>query len=313
MLTTRLLRELRIDPATHPHGAAWLSAASGLVCVGEYAYVIADDQHHLGQFAMAASTDTDAAARPVELVQLFDGALPRDEQKRKKAKPDLESLALLPALPLYPHGALVTLGSGSKPNRCRGRLLPLDAQQRLTGGVVPLDLSAWYRTLQEHCDDLNIEGAFVADGVLRLIQRGNKGDSPSACLLFAWDEVSAWLEQPSRHAPRLDTLVSLDFGMFDGVPVCPTDGAALPDGSWVFSAVAEDTEDSYQDGACLASFVGVLDANNQLSSLRRLQDNPKVEGIAVVSKPSRGSFELLLVTDPDDPAQPARLLQLSMT
>jgi hypothetical protein len=313
VLTPRLVRELRIDGGLHPDGAAWLSAASGLVRLAEMAYIIADDEHYLGQFALSGFADVNSAPGPLQLIQLFEGALPRDQQKRKKQKPDLESLALLPALPLHPHGALLTLGSGSKPNRCFGRLLPLDSHQRLTGAVIPIDLSAWYRSLGKDFDDLNIEGAFVAQGALHLIQRGNKGDSPSACLLCDWEEVAKWLERPSRHAPRLSELILLDFGKISGVPICPTDGAALPNGGWVFSAVAEDTENSYQDGACLASFVGVLDAKHQLSSLQRLQNNPKVEGIALLTTPARENVELLLVTDPDDATRPAQLLQVSLT
>jgi hypothetical protein len=312
MLAPRLLRELGIDPALHPNGSAWLSAASGLVCVGDNAFVIADDEYHLGQFAIPGAADPSAPVSLVQLIELFEGALPRDPHKRKKAKPDLESLASLPPLPGYPHGALLTLGSGSKPNRCLGRLLPFDSQQRLTGVIVPLDLSSWYSDLGKRFDDLNVEGAFVADRALHLIQRGNKGDSTSACLIFAWDEVADWLQQPSRDAPRLQAQVPLDFGRFGGIPICPTDGAALPNGGWVFSAVAEDTNDSYRDGACLASFVGVMNAHHQLDSLQRLQDNPKVEGIAVLNVPSGGRLELLMVTDPDDATQPARLLQVSV-
>jgi hypothetical protein len=310
VLTPRMLRVLALAPSQHPHGTPWLSAASGLVCVGTHAYVIADDEHHLAHFRLPTTRNTET---PVTLVQLFEGALPQNKDKRKKAKPDLESLTLLPPMSRYPHGALLTLGSGSKPNRCQARLLPLDARGALDGGLIAFDASDWYQPLLRDFDDLNIEGAFVADDCLHLLQRGNKGDSPSACLLFAMEDVIAWLQGKRKQAPRLAQQMMLDFGKVHGVPICPTDGAALPGGGWIFSAVAENTGDSYQDGPCLASFIGVMDSNNQLDALHRLQGDPKVEGIALAARsPGAGKQSLWAVTDADDPAQPAQLLKLDV-
>jgi hypothetical protein len=50
MLAVQRLRDLCIDPATHPRGHNCLSAASGLVLVREHFYVVADDEHHLAIF-----------------------------------------------------------------------------------------------------------------------------------------------------------------------------------------------------------------------------------------------------------------------
>ena len=50
MLLPRCLRSLSVDPRSHPRGQAHLSAASGLVQVAGQFYVVADDEHHLGQF-----------------------------------------------------------------------------------------------------------------------------------------------------------------------------------------------------------------------------------------------------------------------
>ena len=46
-LFVRGLRTLSIDADLPPRGQAYLSSASGLVCRGGRAYVIADDEHHL--------------------------------------------------------------------------------------------------------------------------------------------------------------------------------------------------------------------------------------------------------------------------
>ena len=52
--------------------------------------------------------------------------------------------------------------------------------------------------------------------------------------------------------PAIKSVQLLDLGAVDGVPLSLTDGAPLPGGEWLFSAVAEDTSDSVADGACVA-------------------------------------------------------------
>ena len=83
-----------------------LSAASGLVCLHSFIYVVSDDELHLGVFGRADQ-------KPGHLIRLFDGALAESKSDRKKQKPDLEALTLLPAHENYHHGALLALGSGS--------------------------------------------------------------------------------------------------------------------------------------------------------------------------------------------------------
>lgn len=298
-----VLRELDLAPGVHPHGVPWLSATSGLACVHRHAYVIADDEYHLGHFPL------DKAA-PVSLFRLFDGVLPRARGKRKKAKPDLESLALLPPLDLYPHGALLTLGSGSRSTRNRGTLLALDAAGRIQGPPLLLDLAALYAPLRHQFGDLNVEGAYVDGGLLHLLQRGNKG-SANARISFDWQGYASWLLDPGKDAPLSVSVQLLDLGSIDGVPLTPTDAAALTGGRWLFCAVAESTDDSYADGACLAALLGVADAQGRIERLQHLHGRPKVEGIALEpgTDPAGSELGVLLVTDADDPKQASQLLR----
>ena len=171
------VRKLTLDPATHPRGRSFLSAASGLVRLGRRHYVVADDEQHLGVFDAASSG-------PVQLVRLFDGDLPESAKKRKAKKADLETLVLLPPLPRCPGGALLALGSGSRENRKRGALLGLDAAGALLGQVRVIDLEPLYEPLGKRFAELNIEGAIVSGNDLMLLQRGNKG-GPNATVRFA--------------------------------------------------------------------------------------------------------------------------------
>jgi hypothetical protein len=304
-LIPAVVRELDLPPGAHPHGNLWLHATSGLVCIGHHAYVVADDEHHLGHFRL----DTPA---PVELLRLFPGKLPRDKGKRKKAKPDLETLVLLPALELFPHGALLALGSGSRPTRNRGTLLGLDRNGKVLGSPLELDLTSLYAPLQQHFAGLNIEGAFVTETGVHLMQRGNKG-SNNARISFDRTLFLDWLLNDSAGVPQLTRVQLLDLGLVDGVPLTPTDATTLTDNRWLFCAVAENTGDSYTDGDCLASLIGIADAHGHghIERTWHLHGNPKVEGIALEpgTDPAASQLNVLLVTDADDPQRASQLLR----
>ena len=120
-LSPRILRQLTIDPASYPRGLSFLTAASGLVRHQGRFYVVADDEQHLAIF-------DSATAAPGRLIRLFEGDLPASPKERKALKGDLEALLLLPRMPDWPSGALLALGSGSRPNRNAGALLALDAR-----------------------------------------------------------------------------------------------------------------------------------------------------------------------------------------
>ena len=311
MLIPEHLRDLLIDPRQHPRGLPHLSAASGLVRVQHRLYVVADDELHLGVFDDIESPDANPGPSPLgELVRLFEGDLPRDKRRRKLAKPDLETLAELPPLPGCPFGALLALGSGSRPTRETGVLMALDAAGALSGRMSHIDLSALYAPLRAQFPHLNIEGAFVCSGELRLLQRGNRGDARNACIRFDWNQVVPWLVEQGSPAPKPKAVQIVTLGDINGVGLSLTDGAALDHGAWAFCAVAENAKDSFQDGACAGSAVGVVAADGQVIQVQRLSGAPKVEGLAVAA--AGGELALTLVTDADDPAVAAQLLRVKM-
>ena len=275
MLTAVHLRDLLVDPGAHPRGQAHLSSASGLVRVGEWLYAVADDEHHLGRFKADAEP-----GEPVKLHRILAGDLPVDKGRRKKHKPDLEALALLPAAGL-PHGILLALGSGSRPNREQGFIVDLDGQGALTGEARTVDLAGLYQPLRSTFADLNIEGAFVAGD--RFVScsgatRATAGTRPSNTRSR---KSRIGLRVRTAHRRPRFAIARVSLGTLAGIPLGFTDGAALPSGGWVFSAVAEDTRDSYRDGACAASAIGWVDANGQLQRVEPIVGAPKVEGVAL--------------------------------
>ena len=174
-----------------------------------------------------------------------------------------------------------------------------------------MGLARLYAPLRTQFGNLNIEGAFIASGELHLLQRGNKGDRRSACVRFDWNQVVPWLTGQRPAPPQPKAVQVIELGQLGGVPLGFTDGAALAGGGWVFSAVAEATNDSYHDGACVGSAVGVVGPDGALRQLVTLQGAPKVEGIAALAR--GGELGLSMVTDADDPNIASQLLQARLT
>ena len=292
------LRTLTLDGASRPGRPSFVSAASGLVRSGDSLYVVADDENHLGVFPAAG-------AQPGRLVRLLEGRLPLPAAARKRRKPDFESLLRLPAFEGYSGGALLALGSCSKPNRCRGVLVPLGPRGAIAGTRTEIDLAAFEDALKERFGKLNLEGAVVRGEELVLMQRGNKGDRRNALIRLRLDRATGSLARGRLDAGALAAIEDVELGAVGDVPLGFSDGAALPDGRIVFTAIAEDTDDSYADGACCGAALGVLTKGGRLDRLEAIDPARKVEGIE--ARLDGRAIEVLLVSDADDSATPASL------
>ena len=306
LISLTKVRELDLAAPTSDGRPLHLSAASGLVRAGRYLYVVADDELHLGVFH---STDAEAG----HLVRLFPGELPAPAKERKARKPDLEALTLLPAFAGYPDGALLALGSGSKRNRRRGALLALDAQGEAGDTSQVCDLSGLFSVPDDIFAALNIEGAVVLGDELCLLQRGNKRAVQNAVIRFRLAALLDALGSGSIAATASlipSAICPVALGEVEGIPLCLTDAAALPSGELVFSAIAEDTQDNYNDGPCTSAALGIADRQGRLRCLYRLDRPHKIEGVD--ARVEGDVIRLLLVTDADDAAIPACLYSATL-
>ncbi|WP_075293072.1 DUF6929 family protein [Pararhizobium arenae] len=303
MVTFTEMRALYITSTASTKRPLHLSAASGLVCVGSTIYVIADDELHLGVFSKDLP-------EPGRLVRLFAGGLPDEKAARKRMKPDLEALTFVPPFENFPHGALLTLGSGSRPNRGRGALVALNSDGTVLGPPRELDMSPILGSLHDAFDELNIEGAVIIGDELRLFQRGNKGLADNAIISYSVWHVLAALQTVGTNLIRPSAVNRFNLGYIAGVPYCFTDATALANGDIVFCAVAEDTENAYRDGPCIGAAIGIVSHDGQLLSMQQCDQPHKVEGIS--ARENGGVVDLLLVTDPDDAEIPAVLLSASI-
>ena len=294
-MKTQRLRQLTLNPSDHPRGLPHLAAASGLVCAHGRAYVIADDENHLAVFGDSRSLG--------RLHRVRSGELPADAVQRKRVKPDFESLLLLPARGRRP-GALLALGSGSKARRDGGALMALRSDGEPEDRVTPIDLEPLYTVLRQRLGAINVEGSFISGTQWVLLNRG-VGGQPSASVSYALSTLHALVDGRSAVLEPV-AVQTHDLGFIDSAQLAFTDGAALPGGGFLFSAVAEARPNSVDDGACVGSVIGHIDGNGALVEMRRLDGRAKVEGLAL--QLHSGQTRLALVTDADDPGRPADLL-----
>lgn len=298
MIQLTELKSLLLAQPTQPNRPAHMSAASGLVQVGPWLYVVADDELHLGKF----SSRGDSAG---ELHRCFAGALPLETEERKAEKPDIEVLTLIPQFNNSSQQALLALGSGSKKNRHRSAIIPLDSNGNISAPAEIIDLSPFYEFLKSEIGKLNIEGAAIVQNNIFLFQRGNKKNKLNASIRIGLDDFYRALSQPQKHhEPRIQ-ITPYDLGEIDQVPLCFTDATSLPNGEIIFTASAENTSDAYLDGACMGSVIGMINSTGDLSFLEPINKKVKLEGVEATEHDK--AIQLLLVTDADDATRPAQL------
>ncbi len=302
------------EPLVYTEGASealdrppHVRAASGLARVGDALFVVQDDASFVavrrGERVDAITLPAGAGGR-----RRFEVAL-----GNKKDKLDLEC-AVIVELDGRPH--VLALGSGSTP--VRETIAIVDAS---SWAVRLRNASELYAALRAERafsgSELNVEGAVVAEGVLRLFQRGNGAardgvEALNASVDLALGAFVAWLAGEGP-LPPLTRAQAYDLGRERGVSYGFTDATTLPDGRVLFVAGAEDSPDAIEDGEVLGARVGVIDAAGvRFTELLEEDGAPsraKVEGVVLGDAPDR----LLAVTDVDDPDRPAVMFEIALS
>jgi hypothetical protein len=272
---------------------------------GDYVYVIGDDELGLGVFRISKGA-------PGELRPVLSGELSADHEKRKREKPDLEALTLLPPYDERPYGALLGLGSGTKAQRERGFAWGLDADGSLLEEPVELDLSALYERLREAAPELNIEGASALGDRLWLFHRGNTEQGVNIVAEIPLGGFIDDVRAGGRIGCGDDVRTrGYELGDLDGVPLTFSDATPLADELVVFTASAEPGSDPHgTDGEIRGSVVGTIDAGGRVARLRTIDRRWKVEG--VYASVDARVIDFLFVCDQDDPGAASPLLSASM-
>ena len=261
--------------------------ASGLAFVGGRLVVVQDD----ASFIAVVSRDG------VSSIPLARG--PRGRRRfevalgNKLDKLDLESCIAI-------GDELWAFGSGSLPIR--------EQIVRVLQGVARASKpAAFYARLREEAGGaLNLEGVALVGSELWLFHRGNTGptDRGPCVLRVELADLRDWLDGRD-HLPALTGVDPYDLGTIDGHRLGFTDAYGAGDRVF-YLASAEASADAIEDGPIAGSQLGVITATEvRAASLGAI----KAEGIALDPvRPGRA----WIVTDPDDPEQPATLLEVEL-
>lgn len=280
-----------------------LSGASGIVRYNNYYYVIRDNSNHLYQFQ---GNDF----QWVKSIRLFPGTLPSNQKDRKKLKPDLEAMLIVPANDILALDSLMLIPSGSKKNRVKGKLISLTKKGELADDARELDFSNLYSHLKNELHKVNIEGAIVFDKNLILLQRGNSKKSRNALVYLNLNCVLQQLD--TIEANCLEKIVYPDIGGIGFIPYTFTDAIATTDGRILFLAAAEETEDAVLDGDVSGAAIGMLNAKGEVKWVSALSERIKFEGIVPTNESSSAGQVYFLISDADSDYTPSSVYKLTL-
>lgn len=260
-----------------------LPSGSGITKVGDQFFAIGDD----APFLFGLNKDFQIVNQLVlmDTVGFKGGKIP------KKIKPDFEALEFIEDL-----GVLV-LGSGSKSPQ-RDQILLV--QPNVAQSIEVLDGQRFFSYLRNHPDlqaaPLNIEAVAIQDSILWV---GNRGKN----VFFGWN-VSALVHalRTGQPIPEART-IAVDLPSIQGIEAGLSGAVAVPhQNKIIFTASVEGTDDTYNDGEILGSFVGVLNlTTSQIQTMRLPEDKGvlKIESITFGAAPQASQAQIVMISDDD--------------
>jgi hypothetical protein len=118
-------------------------------------------------------------------------------------------------------------------------------------------------------------------------------------------------ERTELGAAALLDVFEVSLPELDGVPLSFTDLTAHPELGLLFTATAEDTQSTYDDGVCAGSVLGRLQGT-EVCDVRVFSQIVKIEGIAWLPQTGAG-LELRLVSDADERQEPSQLFSAQLS
>jgi hypothetical protein len=289
---------------------AHVRAGSGLARVPGGVALVQDDANFIAIVdpATGLARDVPLPAGPGGVRQ-FD-----DTRGNKREKLDLEACVAdtIDGVP-----TLVALGSGATSLRER-IVLVRDIGAPGAGPTVIHARSLYARLRAERDfagDELNVEGAIRIGDTLRLFARGNGEHSLCAATCdLDWSRFLAYLRDPDAAPPEPAAIVRHDLGMLDDVRLGFTD-AAWWEGTILFTAAAEDSDNAVDDGDVAGSVLGTIapDGTTRWTRLVTPDGAPyagKVEGI--LAPTDDAGDEVTAVVDADDAGAPSLLCRIRL-
>jgi hypothetical protein len=296
----------------------FVRAASGICRIGRWLAIVQDDVH----FIALVDTKSDAVVACALPLIDEDTRIFEERLGNKQHKWDLEACAAVRA----PHdGAdwLLAIGSGSKPTRKRVVLAKLDEALGQLTDLRVIHARALYQDLIARRDfsgsEINLEGVIWRAGSLTLFNRGNGAPSSPYLPLDAtasldwtqlWDHLHDLDHTPP---PALLNARTFELGQLASVRLTFTDATYSPHhpSLTVFTASAEDSPNTYDDGVVVGSALGYI-LDDALIWTPILDDDgaPITDKIEGVELDPHDPTKAWIVADADDPETPGELIYL---
>jgi len=265
-----------------------IPSASGIVSMGGRYYVVGDDSPFL--FCL------DPQLQLLSKTKIFSAEHVKGDRITKKHKPDFEAMEKIN------EREIAIFGSGSK-SPARDYFVRVLVKEELV--VETYSISGFYRHLKSldifSDSELNIEAAAAYRGQLFLFNRRK-----NLVISFNYEEFlehvinGGQLPEIRIREVLLPKINDIEAG-FSGATAFQMRPVLI------FTASVEDTDNAYDDGEVLGSFIGLLDITSgeilhKPHSIESPDENHgmlKVESVAIEKVISDREYKLLLTTDSD--------------
>lgn len=265
-----------------------IPSGSGIAKANDGYYVIGDDSPYLyfldQNFEVISKT-------LISDDQNFNG-----QRIIKSEKADFETLELIGK------NELVIFGSGGKSPQ-RDVFVQVFLNEQIT--VEKYDLTEFYNHLRSlpvlKDAELNIEATAFHEGQLYLFNRRK-----NIIFKFDYGQFLSFLKDDTAlptieiHDYILPTIKKVEAG-FSGATILKHQPKII------FTASVEDTDNPYDDGEILGSFIGMIDISNKTISdhfdyceLSNSEEHYKVESVTIEEEISVGKTKIILITDDDE-------------
>lgn len=260
-----------------------IPSGSGISKANNQYYIIGDDSPYL----FVCNTKFDI----VKKIAIADTAGLSNGRISKPKKADLEAMEIIN------ERELIIFGSGSKsPQRDSFIRILLEEEVK----VESYNLTKFYEYLKSlkifTGSELNIEATAYKDGILYLFNRKrNIVVSLKYTQLIAYAKGGNSLPAVETKRYVLPQINTIEAG-FSGAVTLNKEPKIM------FTASVEDTNNAYDDGAILGSFIGILDITNntiEYCKIPEIKEKLKVESIAIDEEISSNKTKVILITDND--------------
>lgn len=265
-----------------------LPSASGIAKLENTFYMIGDDSPFL--FLLNKNGEIVSKSSIHSTQELLKGRIPKDK------KPDFE------ALEIVNKKEIVVFGSGSKPPE-RDVFVRILLKDTLS--INSYCISSFYSKLRKfkilENEELNIEAVAFHNEQVYLFNRGK-----NIIFSFIYKDLIKYFKDLAPFPEPKTTL--FDLPKIKGIEA-GFSGATILNRKplIIFTASVENTNNAYNDGEILGSFIGIINlSNNVVSTSYRsvaipFQVKPiKVESVTIESEITSRKTRVVLVTDDDE-------------